>query len=102
PDLARVAISSLAEDGAGTVWASGAILPSGRLCVIRSGNVTCHGDFGRWVSSLYENGGHLWVAADTGLWRWAPDAPRLYRLHEPIFSGPQALPTDDRGAPPRS
>jgi len=97
PALAGVGVDSLVEDRAGTVWAGGTIIPSGRVCAIRRGNVTCDGDFGRWVTSLYESGGYVWVAADTGLWRWAPDTPRLYRMQDPVTSIPQALADDGTG-----
>jgi signal transduction histidine kinase/ligand-binding sensor domain-containing protein len=98
PALAGIAVNSLAEDGEGTVWVSGTIVPSARLCAIHRGNVTCHSDFGRWVSSLYESGGYVWVAADAGIWRLAPDAPRLYRLRVPVISTLQGLADEATGA----
>ncbi|HWU38172.1 MAG TPA: two-component regulator propeller domain-containing protein, partial [Candidatus Acidoferrum sp.] len=44
----------------------------------------CYGEdgiLGRGVLSLAEDeGGNLWAGAESGLWRWEPGSPRLYRL----------------------
>jgi len=97
PAIDGMGIDSLVEDAAGTTWASGEVIPSGRVCAIRRGDVTCHGDVGRWATSVHESGGFIWVAAETGLWRWAPDAPRLYRMREPLEANLQALADDGTG-----
>jgi signal transduction histidine kinase/ligand-binding sensor domain-containing protein len=97
PTIDGMSIDSLVEDGAGTTWASGTVVPSGRVCAIRLGDVTCHGEVGRWATFVYQSGGSIWVAAETGLWRWAPGAPRLYRMQEPLDANLQVLATDGAG-----
>jgi signal transduction histidine kinase/ligand-binding sensor domain-containing protein len=99
PALGGMAIDSLVEDGAGTVWASGEVLPAGRVCAIRpAGAVTCRGDVGRWATTVREIDGYVWVATESGLWRWAPGEPRLYRLKDMIGSNLQAFAEDGAGA----
>src|SRR6185503_17195576 len=45
-ELAGRYIFKLLEDHEGSVWASGAAVPAGRLCAIRNGGVQCFGDDG--------------------------------------------------------
>jgi signal transduction histidine kinase/ligand-binding sensor domain-containing protein len=81
PAIGRQFVSSLFEDKDGTVWAS-TLEGHGRLCAMRPGSAKCYGDdgaFGRAVWAMYEDGsGNLWAAAQSGLWRWKPGAPRRY------------------------
>ncbi len=76
-------VTSLLEDREGTVWA-GVYGKPGRLCSIRAGQVGCtahEGEFGEFVWSLAQDReGHLWVGAESGVWRWAPGAPRRYAM----------------------
>lgn len=79
-------VMSLLEDSEGTIWAGTQAVPTGRLCSIRSGVVRCFGQdgsLGRFVGPLREDGGYLWVATATGLWRWKPGPPRLYPIDVP-------------------
>jgi signal transduction histidine kinase/ligand-binding sensor domain-containing protein len=85
PEFAGQAVYALIEDTAGTVWTStGSEDPARQLCAIQSDRVQCYGSdgsFGKGVLSLYEDRGHnLWVAAETGLWRWKPGPPKLYSV----------------------
>ncbi len=83
PVLASLNILALLEDREGTVWAGTYARPAGLLCAIRQGNVQCFGhdgSFGLGVLSLYEDDGHLWAGAETGLWRWKPGPPKRYPL----------------------
>jgi signal transduction histidine kinase/ligand-binding sensor domain-containing protein len=83
-ELAGQSISALLEDHEGTVWAGGHAAPTGGLCAIHSGKVQCYGQdgsFGQYVDSLVEDrAGNLWVGGLTGLWRWKPGPPKLYRM----------------------
>lgn len=86
PELDGQAITALLEDHAGTVWAGGVGVPTGRLCAIQSGVVQCFGQDGSLginVSSLFEENGNLWVGAQTGLWRWRPSPPKRYAMPMP-------------------
>jgi signal transduction histidine kinase/ligand-binding sensor domain-containing protein len=98
PALNGMGVDSLVEDGEGTVWASGPVLPAGRVCAIRAGSVTCRGEVGRWATTVREIGGSIWVAAESGLWRWAPGEPRLYRFKDMIDANLQAIADDGAGA----
>ena len=87
PELAGQAVYALIEDPAGTIWTgTGSEGPAGQLCAIQSDRVQCYGSdggFGESVLSLYEDRGHnLWVAAETGLWRWKPGPPKLYSVRD--------------------
>ena len=88
PEVGAQFVASLFEDREGTVWAATLETPTGRLCAIRSGGGQCYGQdgaFGRAVWALYEdNSGALWAAAESGLWRWKPGAPRRYATPELI------------------
>jgi len=83
PQMNRLFISSLLEDGDGTIWA-GVHGEPGRLCAIRAGQVRCpapEGGFGTFVWSLARDGaGNMWVGADSGVWQWSPGVPRRYPL----------------------
>jgi len=87
PELAGHHVHALTEDHAGTVWTgTGWKDPGKQLCAIQRDRVQCYGgdrSFGEGVSSVYEDGGHnLWVAAETGLWRWKPGTPKLYSVRD--------------------
>ena len=86
-ELDRVYVTSLLEDRHGTVWVGGMSDHGGHLCAVREGRGTCSGGdglfgmFGRFVWSFHEDdAGALWVGADSGLWRWAPGAPKRYPI----------------------
>ena len=86
-ELDRVMVTSLLEDRHGTVWVGGMSDHGGHLCAVRGGRGTCSGGdglfgmFGRFVWSIHEDAaGTLWVGADSGLWRWAPGAPKRYPI----------------------
>jgi PAS domain S-box-containing protein len=105
PELEDGFVTSLLEDRDGTVWA-GKLAKEGALCAIRGGRAQCHqpeGGFGTFVWSLAEDAsGVLWVAADTGLWRWKPGPPKRYevpgRLGDLITSADGQLLIGLRGA----
>ncbi|HMD98431.1 MAG TPA: two-component regulator propeller domain-containing protein [Terriglobia bacterium] len=87
PELAGHRVDALVEDRAGTVWSSaGWEDPASQLCAIESSRVQCYGNdgsLGKGVSSLYDDrDGKLWVAAETGLWRWRPGPPKLYPVRD--------------------
>jgi signal transduction histidine kinase/ligand-binding sensor domain-containing protein len=85
-ETAGQVVKTLLEDREGMVWVGTFAGPIGRLCAIRRGNIQCYGDdgsFGRGMFSLYEDSkGNLWAGTVTGLWRWKPGPPRLYRMSE--------------------
>ena len=86
PELAGYSVMAAMEDHQGTTWVGAFALPSGRLCAIRNDKVQCFGQDGRFgsiVSSLCEYKGEVWVGAETGLWRWKPDAETLYPISDP-------------------
>jgi ligand-binding sensor domain-containing protein len=99
--LAGEAVDALLEDRQGTVWAGGQAAPTARLCAIQKLNgIQCYGEdgsFGQQVNSLYEDGsGNLWVGALTGLWRWKPGPPKIYRMPAAV-NGVQGLTESDGG-----
>jgi len=99
PELAGQYVSALLQDRHGTVWASTMATPAGRICAIQGSNAHCNGEdgsFGLGILSLYEDsGGHLWAAANSGLWRWSPGPPKLYSIPDPE---PHGLIEGDNGA----
>jgi PAS domain S-box-containing protein len=105
PELDDGFITSLREDRDGTVWA-GKLANDSEVCAIRGGRAQCHkpeGGFGTFVWSLAEDAaGVLWVAAETGLWRWKPGPPKRYdmpgRLGDLITSADGELLIGLRGA----
>jgi signal transduction histidine kinase/ligand-binding sensor domain-containing protein len=74
-------VTSLLEDGEGTVWA-GLRADPGRVCAIRAGQVRCSTHEGAFGSAVWNLGtdasGTLWLGADTGVWRWSPGRPQRY------------------------
>src|SRR5277367_2228579 len=81
PEVAGHRITSLLQDSKGTVWLG--VRDPGSLCAVRAARTQCYGagSFGWSVPALYEDPkGNLWVSAQTGLWRWAPDPQKRYRL----------------------
>jgi signal transduction histidine kinase/ligand-binding sensor domain-containing protein len=99
PELAGHSVNTLLADREGTVWAGGYAGPAGILCAIKTGHTRCEGNaFGEWVGSLYEDkGGTLWATAQTGLWRWRPDAPKRYPMPDSAISSSQSLMEGDNG-----
>ena len=88
----------LLQDGNGTIWVG--IQHPGRLCNIQAETAKCYGagSFGDEVLGLYaDRKGNLWVAAQTGLWRWAPGPPRRYDAGDGPVE-PRALIDGDKGA----
>ena len=87
PELDGQIIEALLEDRKGTIWVAGWTPSVGRLCKIESGNTQCYGEDGRFgfgVTAIYEDsGGNLWAGAMTGLWRWKPGPPTVYRMPDP-------------------
>jgi PAS domain S-box-containing protein len=81
PTIGDVFVTSLLEDREGTVWA-GIYSGQNALCAVRGARAQCHGNggrFGEYVWSLAEDGsGALWVAAQSGLWKWKPGPPRRF------------------------
>ena len=80
-------VTSLLEDRHGTVWVGGRSDHGGHLCALQGGRGTCSGGdglsgmFGRFVLRLHEDrAGTLWAGTDSGLWRWAPGAPKRYPI----------------------
>jgi signal transduction histidine kinase/ligand-binding sensor domain-containing protein len=88
PELAGHYIFKLLEDREGLVWASGAAVPTGKLCAFQRGSVQCYGEDGRFgfgVFSLYQDqNGSLWAGASSGLWRLKPGPPKLYPTPEDL------------------
>jgi ligand-binding sensor domain-containing protein len=87
PEVAGHGVYALIEDTAGTVWiGTGSEDPGRQLCAIQSDHIQCYGSdgsFGGRVLSLYEDRSHnLWVAAETGLWRWKPSPSKLYSVRD--------------------
>jgi len=98
PEVAGHTVTSLLQDAEGTLWFG--VRDPGRLCAVRAAKTQCYGagSFGWSVPALYEDHkGNLWVSAQTGLWRWAPDPPEHYRLpNGPVEA--RALIEGDNGA----
>ena len=86
PETAGQIVTTLLEDREGMVWVGTFGNPIGRLCAIRRGNTQCYGEdgsFGQGMFSLFEDSnGNLWAGTTTGLWRWKPGPPKLYRMSE--------------------
>jgi signal transduction histidine kinase/ligand-binding sensor domain-containing protein len=101
PELAGQSVDTLLVDREGTLWAGGYKGPTATLCAIQNGRAHCHGDgssLGEWVASLYEDrGGNVWVAAQTGLWRWRPGPPKLYPMPHSVIGTSQTLNESDQG-----
>ncbi len=83
PEMHRHFVTSLLEDGDGTVWA-GLRADPGRVCAIRAGQVRCstqEGALGGFVWSLgTDASGALWLGAESGVWRWRPGRPQRYQI----------------------
>jgi signal transduction histidine kinase/ligand-binding sensor domain-containing protein len=80
--LSNMQITALLEDRSGTIWAGTTATGPAKLCAFATATATCFGEDGRlgeFVWSLAEDrAGNVWVAARTGLWRWAPGPPSRY------------------------
>jgi signal transduction histidine kinase/ligand-binding sensor domain-containing protein len=99
-EVAEAYVGAFLEDREQTVWFEARQAAIGRLCAIRRENVECYGAsvFGSFVYPLYEDHkGNLWVASQTGLWRWAPGPPQHYAFPHGV-TGAEALIEDDAGA----
>jgi ligand-binding sensor domain-containing protein len=75
PEIAGKPVSLPLEDREQRVWFGTWEASKARLCAIRDTKVECYGSgtFGTLVSPLYQDHkGNLWVASQTGLWRWTP------------------------------
>jgi len=98
PELAGEDVLSLLQDRDGTIWVGAWTTSIGRLCSIRTTNTQCFGEdgaLGRGVFTLYEDRqGDLWAGAQTGLWKWKPGSPKLYRTPDLV----NALVEGDNGA----
>ena len=101
PELAGKYIFRLLEDREGTIWASAAGIPTGKLCAIQNNNVRCAGDdgtLGLGVLGLYEDSnGNLWVGVNDGVWRWKPGSAKFYPLPREL-NGIRALAEDADGS----
>ncbi len=99
PEMAGQNLFTMIEDHEGVVWAGTFGVPTARLCAIRAGSVSCHGEdgtFGQWVESVYEDsGGRLWAGTGTGLWRWKPGPPKRYSVPDLIETDHALLEDDD-------
>jgi len=80
PQLEGNVVNGLAEDREGTIWVGTQSGGRGRLCAILNENFECQGDdgsLGAFVGPVHEDSkGNLWVAAESGLWRWRPGRPK--------------------------
>jgi len=100
PQFAGMNIETLIEDRDGTVWIGAFGSKDGNLCAARGSTMNCYGagQFGRGISALYEDHkGNLWVAAETGLWRWAPGTPDHYSFPREVNTV-DSLIEDDSGS----
>jgi signal transduction histidine kinase/ligand-binding sensor domain-containing protein len=106
PALTGQSVNTILVDREGTIWAGGYAggvgrvrTAAGTLCGIRKGAAEClNSGFGEWVGSLYEDrNGALWVAAQTGLWRWRPGNPTRYAMSEFGVASSQVLNEGDDG-----
>ena len=91
-------VTSLLEDAEGTIWFG--VRDPGRLCAVRVAKTQCYGagSFGYSVPALYQDhNGNLWVAAQSGLWRWVPGPPERYTFPGEAAQA-HALVEDDHGA----
>jgi signal transduction histidine kinase/ligand-binding sensor domain-containing protein len=99
PAIAGGGFVDIIEDRKGTIWASGYVSTTGRLCAIQSGIAQCYGEdgsLGQAANNAYEdNKGNLWVSASPkGLWLREPDPPKFYTMPESA----QGLAEDNSGA----
>jgi signal transduction histidine kinase/ligand-binding sensor domain-containing protein len=102
PALAGKEVYALFVDHEGTVWAGGGVSGvAGTLCAIQGGSARCEEErsgLGNWVAAVNEDrGGNLWLAAQTGLWRWRPGPPQRYPAPYPLIGASQALSASDDG-----
>jgi PAS domain S-box-containing protein len=82
--LEQAYVLSLIEDSQQTIWiGTSGKSNKGRLCASRGGKIDCldDGAFGETVDATYQDHeGNLWVAGQTGLWRWSPGPPIRYQF----------------------
>ena len=98
PEVAGQVVTSLVQDPEGTLWFG--VRAPGRLCAVRVGETQCYGagSFGGSVPAVYEDSRrNLWASTQTGLWRWAPGLPKLFRLPNGSVEA-RALIEGDNGA----
>ena len=98
PEVAGYPAGPFLQDGNGTVWVG--IQHPGKLCTISPGKIECYGTgrLGNNLVDLYaDHKGQLWVAAQTGLWRWGPGPPmHFYPSNGPVEA--KTLTEGDNGA----
>jgi signal transduction histidine kinase/ligand-binding sensor domain-containing protein len=101
PELDGQIIEALLEDRDGAIWVACAAPSLGKLCKIENGETQCYGadgSFGSAVTALYEDSaGSLWTGAMTGVWRWKPGPPQLYRMPDPANRIHGLIESDDGG-----
>src|SRR6266699_793115 len=99
PELVGQRVANLLEDRAGSVWAGGYGVPTGRLCAIHNESVRCYGEDGRlgpYIVALYNDSkGSIWVGVQNGVWRWKPDPPKFYPLPDEPDSIQSFIESDD-------
>jgi signal transduction histidine kinase/ligand-binding sensor domain-containing protein len=99
PEVGEVNITALIEGRDDTVWIGTLGSKAGDLCAAKSAKMQCYGAglFGDGVGALYEDHkDNLWILANTGLWRWAPDTPEQYSFPRGVgYDG--SLIEDDSG-----
>jgi len=97
PEVVGQIFGPLMRDWGGKVWL-GAESP-GRLCAAQVGKVQCYGagTFGQMVRALYEDHDrNLWIAGETGIWRWGPGIPTNHPFRVGMFEA-DGITEDDRG-----
>ncbi|HEU4413501.1 MAG TPA: two-component regulator propeller domain-containing protein [Candidatus Angelobacter sp.] len=102
PEVAGAHAGSFLEDRDGKFW-FGTFETSdrkARLCTGLNGMIECQetGNFARGITALYQDHqGNLWVASETGLWRWAPGRPQRYEFPRGVLEA-NSLVEDESGA----
>src|ERR1700730_2219727 len=96
PEVSGQVVNSLLQDAEGTLWFG--VRNPGRLCAVRLAKTTCYGagSFGWSVPALYEDRQrNLWVSAQTGLSRWTPGPPTLFKLRSVAIEARALIEGDD-------
>src|SRR5689334_16445922 len=90
-------VVSGSSSGNGLVWNFGGVEEQALRHPQEKRRVLRAGTFGTFVNPLYEDHkGNLWVASETGLWRWAPGSPVRYAFPNGVVQV-TALAEDDSG-----
>jgi ligand-binding sensor domain-containing protein len=95
-------IFALREDREGDVWIGSSGIPTGTLCAVRKGAISCLADnsgyFRSGVYAIYEDrSGAVWAGVKDGLLRCKPGLPRFYSLPGEN-NGIWSIGEDDNGA----